>query len=595
MSAKNGEIAIIRSNQAKALREHEKRLEDIRMQQQKDNERHRTEIESAQKEREKLATHNQFLDHEINDQNYQLKQAQRSKKPLPRQPGNETPKKATGAPLRDGFDDDEIMIVSLQKSGGRGKSSTPRHGAKRKRDLHGATPTQPLQLDHDGDRLLPDIDVPTQPGLPTEPEPRGTADSSGRDKERLKFLQGVLDHRMSRHEKRTLETLSQFSLPSRRAENSTIASDIMDVMAPLGNRPGLEDYPGAVGSAILTVWSKCLDEQYYEPVRFFIDLVKFILIISPRSSVASIVSQLVVVTQSTADVNILPRYRRKRRPATASSVASVGNIKAQEGHPPADDQSLHVDTQDCLQLLNLAGTLLRRQPDALSALWGAMRFDFISMILRPFQDIADVIALVRLLSTSMRADGFAMVVPPEANQAKSEAHVLDRVTAMLVEVPRPPEGEAEVDPALVVEMRLQILESIEAMCGRKYCAQALARHPLALGRLARTLHDELAALYDYRHGHELRIELVNRTTRLLFHLTIHYADDIGDLQAKLRATSPTSVYKYLIGLSRLAFTDGVFLERGIDEDVQDCAMQMLEVLVTPEEAEELQRAFVKDA
>ena len=91
----------------------------------------------------------------------------------------------------------------------------------------------------------------------------------------------------------------------------------------------------------------------------------------------------------------------------------------------------------------------------------------------------------------------------------------------------------------------------------------------------------------------VRTELVNRSTLLLFHITSVYAETIGNLQEKLRAP-PTSVYKHLITLSRLAFSEGVWFERGIHEDVLDCAHQMLEELVTPEEGEALQKAFVRD-
>jgi hypothetical protein len=62
------------------------------------------------------------------------------------------------------------------------------------------------------------------------------------------------------------------------------------------------------------------------------------------------------------------------------------------------------------------------------------------------------------------------------------------------------------------------------------------------------------------------------------------------LQAKLRII-PGGTHKYLVGLTRLAFSEGVFFERGIDEDVAECAHQMLETLVNPQEAEALLEAF----
>lgn len=62
------------------------------------------------------------------------------------------------------------------------------------------------------------------------------------------------------------------------------------------------------------------------------------------------------------------------------------------------------------------------------------------------------------------------------------------------------------------------------------------------------------------------------------------------MQAKLHVI-PGGTHKYLIALTRLAFTDGMFHEKGIDEDVADYAHQMLETLVNPQEAEALLEAF----
>lgn len=62
------------------------------------------------------------------------------------------------------------------------------------------------------------------------------------------------------------------------------------------------------------------------------------------------------------------------------------------------------------------------------------------------------------------------------------------------------------------------------------------------------------------------------------------------MQAKLRVV-PGGTHRYLIALTRLGFSEGVFYERGIEEDVAECAHQMLEMLVNPQEAEALLEAF----
>lgn len=62
------------------------------------------------------------------------------------------------------------------------------------------------------------------------------------------------------------------------------------------------------------------------------------------------------------------------------------------------------------------------------------------------------------------------------------------------------------------------------------------------------------------------------------------------MQAKL-SVIPGGTHKCLIVLTRLAFSEGGFYEKDIDENVSDCAHQMLENLVNPQEAEALLEVF----
>ena len=62
------------------------------------------------------------------------------------------------------------------------------------------------------------------------------------------------------------------------------------------------------------------------------------------------------------------------------------------------------------------------------------------------------------------------------------------------------------------------------------------------------------------------------------------------MKQKLNAV-PGGAHKYLIVLTRLTLSESVYLERGIEDDVRDCAQQMLENWVSPEESAELQEAF----
>ena len=70
---------------------------------------------------------------------------------------------------------------------------------------------------------------------------------------------------------------------------------------------------------------------------------------------------------------------------------------------------------------------------------------------------------------------------------------------------------------------------------------------------------------------------------------VNYSDFIN-IQERL-ATTPGGAHKYLIVLTRLNFSEGVFYEKGIEDDVVECAQHLLENWVTPEEGEALVEAF----
>ena len=57
-----------------------------------------------------------------------------------------TPRKNRSVIFGDGFDDGEEMILSPSKSKGKSKTSTPKHGGKRKRNVAEASPVQALPL-----------------------------------------------------------------------------------------------------------------------------------------------------------------------------------------------------------------------------------------------------------------------------------------------------------------------------------------------------------------------------------------------------------------------------------------------------------------
>lgn len=320
------------------------------------------------------------------------------------------------------------------------------------------------------------------------------------------------------------------------------------------------------------------------------------------------IDEVVPLAQITADINAIPRHKRQ----------------------PASQLKSEISTNDCLQILYLVACGCIRDTEDTTRFWRFMRFDFILMILSVSQPLSDIQTMVSLLRTSVLETSFATIVSVGAHdQRVCEKHIINNMTLLLIDNPRVADGELPYDTIEVGELRLQVLELMQKMCETKHGGEALAVDPYAVGRLVRVMHDELDALYDYAYGHDLkyhpslfpptptslplpshrhhpttplsftpanshsRAELVNLATRLLFHLTSAYPSLIN-MRTKL-AVIPGGSQKQLIALTRLAFSEGIFFERGIEDEVVEFAHQMLEEAVTPEEGEALLRAFGSSA
>ena len=157
----------MRANQLKTQRDHERQIREIQKQHAEIAARQQAEIEHARAEREKLLTEKKYLQHDLIEESERARQLQRLAKNSTG--GNTTstkgvskhiittPKKNIALPLRDGFDDDEIMVFSPSKTPSRSKAATPKAGEKRKRKVADASPAQSLQFSQPRDGSSPNV------------------------------------------------------------------------------------------------------------------------------------------------------------------------------------------------------------------------------------------------------------------------------------------------------------------------------------------------------------------------------------------------------------------------------------------------------
>lgn len=142
---KAGEIAIIRSKQVSMVRDYDRQLAALRKAMADEVAKHKVEVEAAMSEGRKLATENTFLQHDLAEETYHLRNFKVKQQKLEDRAQPVTPRKSRVLPFRDGFDDDEIAVISPSKSAARSKRATPTHPGKRKRQASQDSPA-PLQL-----------------------------------------------------------------------------------------------------------------------------------------------------------------------------------------------------------------------------------------------------------------------------------------------------------------------------------------------------------------------------------------------------------------------------------------------------------------
>lgn len=138
LNAKHGEIAIVRSKQEKTVKQYEREMTALRKLNEDRILKQEKELEAAKIAEKNAATEREFLRQEVAEESEKVRRLNRTKTKEKQGASVTTPNKKT-LPHRDGFDDDEIDVLSPSRIsptkfrnrllGSPSKSS----GAKRKR------------------------------------------------------------------------------------------------------------------------------------------------------------------------------------------------------------------------------------------------------------------------------------------------------------------------------------------------------------------------------------------------------------------------------------------------------------------------------
>ena len=263
----------------------------------------KVEFELMRKEREKVQTDNRFLEHSLAEEartRAATKMASANGHANKTRGANvasplSTPKrnKDKTVPFRDGFDDEEIFFVSPTKTKEKPKVCTPKAGSKRKRSSADNSPVQPLDLlDTGADAPLNDV-VKT---LPTRSPPLWDEDA------KYEVMSLILNHRNIDEGTRTIEHLSQLRFPRQLSHQGippwprTVGAMLYDTIGELlQGHLSSETATTTICDALSRLWSKCLEEAFYEPLY----------------DLSTILADILLLSKSTLSISLLPDLVQK--------------------------------------------------------------------------------------------------------------------------------------------------------------------------------------------------------------------------------------------------------------------------------------------
>ena len=424
-------------------------------------------------------------------------------------------------------------------------------------------------------------------------------------------MQRLLRHCPYEGHERSLEALTKYAFPSNATR--TFSSLLLDSLsARIGTDVALNL---KLAQVVVTIWDQCLKERVYSPVYLLLDLLRFALRLQPASTIIQLIPTAVPLCIRTIDVGACPVIWASKQQGYASST-EYKNFLA--------NVIPYIDVDEVLDMLRTFCDAAGLDTEILDQFWRSIEFSAVFMMLHKALPISQIIAALELLKTAVFTNFFGPIHPtPDTGentaeqQAKQERELIERLTQLLFEMPELPSDEPPYTDAEIAELRIEILEVLKALCATEHGGLLLAQHRTVIGRLVRFLDGQVCRLYNTRPSigldlsestepiiakdsgdqpltnegistHDLIARTINITTRMLYHLLRTHEPHI-DLQQKLAAVKG-GYHKFLASMTRIAFSEQLVLEHGIEEAAVEAAHCILDNVLSPEEGEAIMKA-----
>jgi hypothetical protein len=586
-ATKQGEISIVRAKEEKAAKEYERRLSVMQKLHADEAAKQKAELETMRKQREKTETDNRFLQHDLAQEADRMKRTAGSSKLRQVNKGDTPRKKKQGH--GDGFDDSEVLMVSPSRSRERSKDQTPTAGAKRKRSAQDSPlpvlsfmpPPKPSR-EASGEQLI-------------SPEIITNVKNSSTDvREQHEFVQRMLNHKRRGNRDRTIELFTKHSFPS--DPTKSLASIFLDGLSSPVRHPGTDCMPLKVSHTLLGLWSSCLHEKIYEPLAIILDMLRAALYFELSAIVSKLVEEAVPICLQTIDLVVTPVIQSQH-----------ASFSATFDHNAQEDLAVKVDVDEVVEFLYFINQSAALNSERLETFWQHIHFKGSLLMLNKVQPLPRIVQALQILSTSILDATFGVINSDPSQQEQQEQTSVDRLAAWLFEIPRAPKGEQPYTEEELAELRLETINIFKRMCLKDHGGQLLAKHRFAIAKLIKFLHGQVGKLYKIRpHAcrrrrgsssdddddqptiHDLTIAAINTTVRVLHHILRTFDESI-DLTSKLEVERG-GYHAFLISMSRVAFSEQLVFEAGIEYEVIEAAHDILDNVLSPEEGEAIVKA-----
>ncbi|KAI4671006.1 uncharacterized protein J4E88_009401 [Alternaria novae-zelandiae] len=594
LQTKAGEADTLRRRYDAENRKHERQLADQQQSHSTELAKLRAEMDKLRREKESVQTDNMFNQHEARES----VMARRPGRTMPSRPKSGaqaispagTPKRGqkTRGALGDGFDDDDVVMASPSKYRERQKTATPKQAGKRKRQAIDQSPIQ-----------LPALQLSEPRTRPRETEPAPAVgpiidaallEHFRRDDRRFTLLHRLLSHPSSNGTDRVLEALTSHAFPSKPSKK--LSSIVYDALAKI-NTSDVHELALQICHIFLDLWKRCQSEKYYAPTSLILDALHFVLACEPIETAVKITERAVPLIIAFVDLVADPISKAAK--GGEKAVADLYSPKQQE-------IASHIDVEDCLELLYLIASSCVSSVDstAIARLWQAIPSSFAIMLLVKEQPHAQITLMLRILGTSALSTSIGPITFADSaqdNQASNEDALVHRLTNLFTELPKPvPDPLASSDEDLAIseadlwDLRLLVISVLTQFSIPEYGSSRLAQNGLCIGRLIKYLDHCVTSLYRHPISptQERKVDSINATMKLIYHVATTNAD--FDIKSKLVNTLGGH-HAYLVALTRLAFSEGLVLEAGIEDEVVNMAHDILDEGLSMEEGDAFGKVF----